>query len=40
MYAIVDILGQQFKVEENSKYYVPKLKEDLEQEITFENVLL
>ncbi|MHB8580896.1 MAG: 50S ribosomal protein L21 [Ignavibacteriaceae bacterium] len=40
MYAIVDILGQQFKVEEKSKYYVPKLKDDLDQEITFENVLL
>ncbi|MHB1687941.1 MAG: 50S ribosomal protein L21 [Ignavibacteriaceae bacterium] len=40
MFAIVDILGQQFRVEENSKYYVPKLKEELEKEITFENVLL
>lgn len=40
MYAIVDILGQQFKVEENTKYYVPKLKEELDQKVTFENVLL
>ncbi|HUX61559.1 MAG TPA: 50S ribosomal protein L21 [Ignavibacteriaceae bacterium] len=40
MYAIVDILGQQFKVEENTKYYVPKLKEDLDQKVTFDNVLL
>ncbi len=40
MYAIVDILGQQFKVAENSKYYVPKLSEELNKEVTFESVLL
>ncbi len=40
MYAIVDILGQQFKVAENSKYYVPKLSEEINQEVTFESVLL
>ena len=40
MYAIVDILGQQFKVAENSKYYVQKLSEELNKEVTFESVLL
>jgi large subunit ribosomal protein L21 len=40
MIAVVDILGQQFKVSENTKYYVPRLKEDPESEITFDQVLL
>jgi large subunit ribosomal protein L21 len=40
MFAVVDIAGQQFKVEENSKYYVPKLKADLEAEVVFDNVLV
>lgn len=40
MLAVVDILGQQFKVTENAKYYVPKLKAEPESEITFEKVLL
>lgn len=40
MFAVVDILGQQFKVTENAKYYVPKLKAEPESEITFEKVLL
>jgi large subunit ribosomal protein L21 len=40
MIAVVDILGQQFKVTENTKYYVPRLKEELETEVTFDQVLL
>ncbi|HMU43738.1 MAG TPA: 50S ribosomal protein L21 [Ignavibacteriaceae bacterium] len=40
MFAVVDILGQQFKVEENKKYYVPKLKEETDTNVVFENVLL
>ena len=40
MFAVVDILGQQFKVNENTKYYVPKLKSDIDSEVTFDSVLL
>ncbi len=40
MFAIVDILGQQFKVAENTRYYVPKLSEELNKEVTFDSVLL
>lgn len=40
MFAIVDILGQQFKVLENKKYYVPRLTADENTEVTFETVLL
>lgn len=40
MIAVVDILGQQFKVEENKKYYVPRLQAEPESEITFDSVLL
>lgn len=40
MLAVVDILGQQFKVTENAKYYVPKLKAEPESEVTFDKVLL
>ncbi len=40
MFAVVDIAGQQFKVSENTKYYVPKLSADADSDITFENVLL
>ena len=40
MFAVVDIAGQQFKVSENTKYYVPKLNSDADSEVTFENVLL
>lgn len=40
MIAVVDILGQQFKVSENTKYYVPRLKLEPESEITFDQVLL
>ncbi len=40
MYAVVDIAGQQFKVTENTKYYVPRLKEEENTEIVFDKVLL
>jgi len=40
MVAVVEIAGQQFKVTEKGKYYVPRLKEKLEASITFDNVLL
>ncbi|HED38591.1 MAG TPA: 50S ribosomal protein L21 [Ignavibacteria bacterium] len=39
MFAVVDILGQQFKVAENETHYVPKLNENKET-ITFDKVLL
>ena len=40
MFAVVDILGQQLKVLENTKYYVPKLKEEVDSEVSFESILL
>jgi len=40
MFAVVNIAGQQFNVEENTKYYVPKLEADVDSEITFDEVLL
>lgn len=40
MIAVVDILGQQFKVSENTKYYVPRLNQEPESEVTFDQVLL
>ena len=40
MFAVVDIAGQQFKVTENSKYYVPRLKAEPDSEVVFDSVLL
>ena len=40
MLAVVDILGQQFKVSENAQYFVPKLSEEPEKSVTFNNVLM
>ncbi|MEP0861201.1 MAG: 50S ribosomal protein L21 [Ignavibacterium sp.] len=40
MYAVVDIAGQQFKVTENTKYYVPRLKDSENSEVVFDRVLL
>ncbi len=40
MFAVVDIAGQQFKVEENAKYYVPRIDADPESDLTFDNVLV
>lgn len=40
MFAVVDISGQQLKVAENTKYYVPRLNEEINAEISFDSVLL
>jgi len=40
MFAVVDIAGQQFKVTENTKYYVPRLQSEPNTEVVFDNVLL
>ena len=40
MFAVVEIAGQQFKVMPNEKYYVPRLKDEAEVELEFDNVLL
>jgi large subunit ribosomal protein L21 len=40
MFAVVDIMGQQFKVTEKKKYYVPKLENALDSEVTFSEVLM
>jgi large subunit ribosomal protein L21 len=40
MFAVVDILGQQFRVTENTKYYVPRLNAEVDSEIEFDSVLL
>jgi large subunit ribosomal protein L21 len=40
MFAVVTIAGQQFKVLENEKYYVPRLKAEPNTELTFDSVLL
>ncbi|OZC03140.1 50S ribosomal protein L21 [Rubricoccus marinus] len=40
MYAIVEIAGKQFRVEEDAKLYVPRLKGDVDSEVTFDRVLL
>ena len=40
MFAVVDIAGQQFKVEENEKYYVPRIEAEPESDLTFDKVLL
>jgi len=39
MFAVVNIAGQQFKVSENSTYYVPKLSKDPNKNITFDETL-
>ena len=40
MFAVVEILGQQFKVEKNQKLLVNKLDEKEGSKISFDNVLL
>lgn len=40
MLAVVDIAGQQFKVTENDKYYVPRLSADVDSEVSFDSVLM
>ena len=38
MFAVVDIAGQQFKVSEGNKVYVPRLKADVDSSVTFDSV--
>ncbi len=40
MFAIVNIKGNQYKVQENQKVFVPKLKEEVGSKVTFDDVLL
>ena len=40
MYAIVDIAGQQFKVEQEKKIFVHRLKAEEGESLTFDKVLL
>lgn len=40
MYAIVNIKGCQYKVRENQRLFVPRLKEEVGAKITFDDVLL
>ncbi|MFA7272478.1 MAG: 50S ribosomal protein L21 [Crocinitomicaceae bacterium] len=40
MYAIVEIAGQQFKVQKDQKLYVHRLKEEAGAKIEFDKVLL
>lgn len=40
MYAIVEIAGQQFKIEKDQKIYVHRLKAEEGQEVKFDRVML
>lgn len=40
MYAIVEIAGQQFKVQKDQKIFVHRLAEEAGKKVTFDNVLL
>ncbi len=40
MYAIVEIAGQQFKVEKGRKLYVHRLKDDEGSSVSFDKILL
>jgi len=40
MFVIVNIKGKQYKVSENQKVFVPLLKEDIGEKVTFSNVLM
>ena len=40
MYAIVEIAGQQFKVQKDQKIFVHRLNEEAGQKVTFDKVLL
>lgn len=40
MFAIVNIRGKQYRISENDKVYVPKLKEEIGSKVFFENVLM
>ena len=40
MFAIVNIKGKQYKVSENDKVYIPKLKDDVGAKVSFSDVLM
>jgi len=40
MFAIVNIRGSQYRVQENQMVFVPKLKEEVGAKVTFDDVLL
>jgi len=40
MYAIVEIAGQQFKIEKNQKIFINRINEKEGSKVTFDNVLL
>jgi large subunit ribosomal protein L21 len=40
MYAVVEIAGQQFRVNPSEKLYVPKLEGDIDSVVKFDKVLL
>lgn len=40
MFAIVNIRGKQYRISENDKVYVPKLKEEIGSKVSFDNVLM
>lgn len=40
MYAVIEIAGQQFKVNPSERLYVPKLEENIDTVVKFEKVLL
>lgn len=40
MYAIVEVAGKQFKVQKDTKLYVPRLKDDVGASVTLDRVLL
>ncbi|MBL8017891.1 MAG: 50S ribosomal protein L21 [Ignavibacteria bacterium] len=40
MFAIVNIKGRQYKISENDRLYVPKMKEDEGAKISFSDVLM
>lgn len=40
MFAIVNIKGKQYKITENQRVFIPKLKDDVGSKITFTDVLM
>ncbi len=40
MYAIAEIAGKQFKLQENQKVYIPLMKAEVDDTVTFDRVLL
>ncbi|MBZ0201560.1 MAG: 50S ribosomal protein L21 [Ignavibacteria bacterium] len=40
MFAIVNIKGKQYKISENDRVFVPKLKEDVGAKVSFSEVLM